>query len=1188
MTGGTRLAASLGIPDSRASKSEGGKLPLILGLAGGGGLLVILAMVVVIVLVVSRDDGAPVAQGDRPPLPVGGAQPPAEVAPNPPAERIPIAPPADEVPNLPPAGQGNPAPPPPAPAAIPPPPPGEIEFLEEITWPALKERLKTMQSKADQGTIDFTPSGQGARTVHRVTHTDPATGLVVVETSVRTTDSDPTDDGGLLVREASRSSNYEFFWESQGYAGCFSGGGRFGPWTRCHPNGRLRVRGAYQRGVNDSEGGPQVAEQRHGAFVIYDEQGTWRWWGTYDDGKLVAAMKNDAEPGKEDEIVLFTSANSVHRCEFSPDGSILATVGTRSTPLGPSVELFDAATGMSRPSIFTGGAIAQLLFSPDSKTLFTVSRDGTNYQYELWNAADGKRLAEIPAKFGLRSDVDVVMGHVTYSAGAAYSPRGTWFGAIVQGEHGETVRVWDARTGQLQYSLPDVEDNAGTDSGEAVIHYTSLAFSPDEGLLLAGCRDSLRLFAAATGELKSKLPSGAEVGDALAFSPDGRFIYVRRAGNEERGPTRHEVVASGWEWLGGVRSVENLAEFRGDGLSPDGTRLVELFGPTDSGYGGISDLFVWNALTGGLEYQNKSPKDGVVVLTKGIILSTDWRFFAAIKRQDDQYVTDVHSLTTGEWLRSLPGASGIIFSPKGDLAAVTASTKPNEMQLVNLFAQESTALAGLGIDEFGRPSMILAAAFSPDGRSLAMAGANGCVQIFDVSKSAAANPQPDPSNRPPKIDSIAAASDEFLAGTDAQIKITASDPDGDPILYAYRTDPNAPWEYDGDGTCRLRMPSGGALAVEVRVLDGRGGFSDTARQEFAVASNPYTDWAEIWTHVVDQGEQTQTHRQALFGEQAGRMFARGEVLSLWSQVTFDPKGTILLGYGRYLELWALTGKPSYAAIDSQISSDCRGDYSPDGKNFALAMNGDRVFVWDTTNGKVRQFQAARETGESAYRVRYSPDGSLLAVGGRMKTIRLFDAKSGKEVRQIPTDGTETWDLAFSADGATLVADTAVIGGSKLTFRRVSDGAETGTIAHENDYVRRLAWTHDESRVYTLAWGAVRGFSVPQGAPLLSLTAGSNEQFSAMALSPDGTALAYGTDDGRVLLVRTADGRVIRPLGKHQGRVTGLAFRPDGGLLASVSGGSSQENVDHSIRLWGPTTEGEKLNPPYGEPKGRRP
>jgi WD40 repeat protein len=87
---------------------------------------------------------------------------------------------------------------------------------------------------------------------------------------------------------------------------------------------------------------------------------------------------------------------------------------------------------------------------------------------------------------------------------------------------------------------------------------------------------------------------------------------------------------------------------------------------------------------------------------------------------------------------------------------------------------------------------------------------------------------------------------------------------------------------------------------------------------------------------------------------------------------------------------------------------------------------------------------------------------------------------------------------------------------------------------------------------------------PSPAPRLSRLAhnltGHNSYVTGVAFSPDGSLLATASGDHTARLWDTRTGAAVRTLTGHDEGVTGVAFSPDGSLLATVSG-------DLTARLW---------------------
>ncbi|WP_407841358.1 WD40 repeat domain-containing protein [Streptomyces sp. DSM 116496] len=114
-------------------------------------------------------------------------------------------------------------------------------------------------------------------------------------------------------------------------------------------------------------------------------------------------------------------------------------------------------------------------------------------------------------------------------------------------------------------------------------------------------------------------------------------------------------------------------------------------------------------------------------------------------------------------------------------------------------------------------------------------------------------------------------------------------------------------------------------------------------------------------------------------------------------------------------------------------------------------------------------------GAPLYSVVFSPDGTLLADGGRNDGIQLWDPATGQPVGRPFTDSYSCHALAFSPDGTLLAS-----------------GSYRGTL--------RL-WDPATSR--------------PVGAPLT----GHRDGVMTVAFSPDGTLLASGSSHGAVWLYK---------------------------------------------------------------------
>ncbi|PMD32011.1 WD40 repeat-like protein [Hyaloscypha variabilis F] len=82
--------------------------------------------------------------------------------------------------------------------------------------------------------------------------------------------------------------------------------------------------------------------------------------------------------------------------------------------------------------------------------------------------------------------------------------------------------------------------------------------------------------------------------------------------------------------------------------------------------------------------------------------------------------------------------------------------------------------------------------------------------------------------------------------------------------------------------------------------------------------------------------------------------------------------------------------------------------------------------------------------------------------------------------------------------------------------------------------------------------------------VLTTLKGHSDSVTKLALSPDGSLVASGSDDNTTKLWHTRSGILLRTLVGHTGKILRLAFSPDGKLIAS-------ESADTTIKIWNTTS-----------------
>jgi WD40 repeat protein/predicted Ser/Thr protein kinase len=516
-------------------------------------------------------------------------------------------------------------------------------------------------------------------------------------------------------------------------------------------------------------------------------------------------------------------------------------------------------------------------------------------------------------------------------------------------------------------------------------------------------------------------------------------------------------------------------------------------------------------------------------------------------------------MATRRW-RTIPaGATGPIaslaFSPDGRILAAGGGGRGAILWDVST-GQERAVLPG-------PPEGVACVAFAVDGKTLATGGRDGTTQLWDVATGRLRG---------------------TLLGHVPAVLALAFTPDGGTLATGGMDETIRLWDV---ATTRVRS--------SLRCPDGRVDALAIAPGGGLLASSGSGEKVAVWELASGLVRATLTERQ------------NGAVQSL----AFAPDGKTLAGGGwRSVSLWDVA--------TGQLQSTLKGHgnwvhglaFSPDGRTLASGSSDKTVRLWDSDKDRERANLGRQHWAIIA--VAFSPDGHTLASAD-YTNVRLYDANSGREQASLPVghwvfslayapDGTtfatagpegeggeepgivKLWDSAtrqvlatldphleevytvsFSPDGKTL----AIGGGSsKKGVVRLWDVAtrrERTTLAGHAEAVNSLAFSLD-GRLLATASGApieigqVKVWDLATHQERAAL-AGHGD----VAFSPDGSTLAFGSQDG-VVLRDLATGRQRLALGAVS---TALSFSPDGRTLATAGGSGG------GMALWQAST-GQEL------------
>jgi WD40 repeat protein len=263
--------------------------------------------------------------------------------------------------------------------------------------------------------------------------------------------------------------------------------------------------------------------------------------------------------------------------------------------------------------------------------------------------------------------------------------------------------------------------------------------------------------------------------------------------------------------------------------------------------------------------------------------------------------------------------------------------------------------------------------------------------------------------------------------------------------------------------------------------------------------------------------------------------------------------------------------------------------SPEGR--FLLVSGHPTAIYDVVTGERRiVFGGFLDAFSSA---EYDRSGSRIVTVGNDKTLRVWDAASGKQVVSVAADDKAAELAIFSPDGKHVVStgwkQPARVWSADGRFIAALDKTESSRAVFNKDgtqlwtvgWSRARAWNANNWRLHAEISSSSPGsyivglgqdwvvFSDPRGAvqligpnkPTVTLL-GHKARVTAAAVSPDLSRVVTGDESGKVIVWRTSSGKIASEIYDHTDKVTTIAFSSNGRVFATGS-----DKKDGTVRLY---------------------
>ena len=266
------------------------------------------------------------------------------------------------------------------------------------------------------------------------------------------------------------------------------------------------------------------------------------------------------------------------------------------------------------------------------------------------------------------------------------------------------------------------------------------------------------------------------------------------------------------------------------------------------------------------------------------------------------------------------------------------------------------------------------------------------------------------------------------------------------------------------------------------------------------------------------------------------------------------------------------------------------EFSPDGTKLASGSKVKTVRLWDTTTGDELAI-LRKHTGWTNV-LAFSPNGKRLASGSIDKTVNLWDTDTGKLLTTLNGHISSIAALSFSPDGRTLASGSA--DGTIRFWNTETGNLLPLNIMEHTEWVKAVSFLEDSSTLASVAFnGAITFWDLETSQKTDVQMTGHRDFLPALAFSPDGTKLASvsakatmsfdvnspistWSADHLVRLTDVTTGRELATVNETNAGVNpgaSMAFSPDKKTVAFGEHGK--------IHLWN-TETGTSLDIPLGD------
>jgi WD40 repeat protein len=269
----------------------------------------------------------------------------------------------------------------------------------------------------------------------------------------------------------------------------------------------------------------------------------------------------------------------------------------------------------------------------------------------------------------------------------------------------------------------------------------------------------------------------------------------------------------------------------------------------------------------------------------------------------------------------------------------------------------------------GHRGRVYSAAFSPDGKLVVTAGADGTARIWET----------------------AGGRRLHTLRSQGAVDSAAFSPDGTRVVTA-----------GADGTARIWDTASGRSLHTLR-----GHRTPVESVAFSpngtlVVTAGFDGTARIWDTASGRSLHTLSHRDAVYG----------------AAFSADGKLVVTAGADRTAQIWGTASGRSLHILNGHREGVHSADFSADGKLVVTASFDGTARIWDTATGG--SLQSLSGHGAALVRAAFGRDGKVVVTASFDRTARIWDTATGRSLYTLRGHRDTVESAAFSPDGKLVV------------------------------------------------------------------------------------------------------------------------------------------------------------------------